>query len=68
MSENKATSSWLVKTKDALKEISFGKYPGSLYLKGRLQYSTVLGGIVTLALVILLLTFAAVQINKAIMI
>ena len=64
MSNNQGWSSCLAKTKDTLRDLSFGKYPGSLYLKGKLQYSTVFGGIVTLALVTVLISYSAVQIRN----
>ena len=54
----------MAKSKDILRDLSFGKYPGSLYLKGKLQYSTVFGGIVTLIIGAIVIAYAAVQIRN----
>jgi hypothetical protein len=63
MSETNETSC-LDKTKAVLRELSLGKYPGSLYHRGKLQYSTSFGGIITLGLVALIITYAVAQIRN----
>ena len=57
-------SSCLEKTKAVLRNLSLGKYSGSLYHRGKLQYSTSFGGIITLGLVALIITYAIAQIRK----
>ena len=57
-------ASCMEKTKAVLRELSLGKYPGSLYHRGKLQYSTSFGGIITLGLVALIITYAVAQIRN----
>jgi len=63
MSDSTETS-FLEKTKAVLRQLSLGKYSGSLYHRGKLQYSTSIGGIITLGLVALIFTYAIAQIRR----
>ena len=63
MSESNEKSC-MEKTTAVLRVLSLGKYPGSLYHRGKLQYSTSFGGIITLGLVALIITYAVAQIRN----
>jgi hypothetical protein len=63
MSDTTETSC-LEKTKAVLRQLSLGKYSGSLYHRGKLQYSTSLGGIITLGMIALIFTYAIAQIRR----
>lgn len=63
MSDTTETSC-LEKTKAVLRQLSLGKYSGSLYHRGNLQYSTSIGGIITIGLVAVIFTYAIAQIRR----
>lgn len=47
-----------------LEAISFGKFTAGLYLRGRLQYSSVTGGLITILVLVVFLAYSSIIISK----